>query len=132
VSVPRAAGTFEVKLTPQSTGSAGDAVGRFAIDKRFGGDLTGSSKGEMLSAGSPAKGSAGYVAMEYVTATLAGREGTFVLQHTATMHRGANQLSIHVVPQSGRDGLAGLSGTLAIVIADGKHSYEFDYELAAG
>ena len=99
--MPRAAGTFEVKLAPQPGGAAGDVVGRFSIDKRFDGDLTGNSKGEMLSAGSPAKGSAGYVAMESVTGTLAGREGTFVLQHTATMHRGTNQLSIHVVPQSG-------------------------------
>ncbi len=64
VTVPRAAGTFDVKLTPQPTGVAGDAVGRFSIDKRFDGDLTGSGNGEMLSAGSPTKGSAGYVAME--------------------------------------------------------------------
>jgi hypothetical protein len=132
VTVPRAAGTFEVRLAPQTTGIAGDAVGRFSIDKRFDGDLAGTGKGEMLSAGSPAKGSAGYVAMEYVTGTLAGREGAFVFQHTATMHRGTNQLSIQVVPQSGTGGLAGLSGTFAIVIADGKHSYEFDYELADG
>jgi len=130
--VPRAAGTFDVKITPQTTGAAGEAVGRFSIDKRLDGDLTGTSKGEMLSAGSPAKGSAGYVAMEYVTGKLARRDGTFVLQHTATMHRGTNNLSIHVVPQSGTGGLAGISGTFAIVIADGKHSYEFDYELADG
>ena len=132
VTVTRAAGTFDVKLTPQPTGIAGDAVGHFSIDKRFAGDLTGSGKGEMLSAGSPTKGSAGYVAMECVTGTLAGREGTFVLQHTATMHGGNSQLSIQVVPQSGTGGLAGLSGTFAIVIADGKHSYQFDYELADG
>ena len=130
--MPRAAGTFDVKITPQPTGIAGDAVGRFSIDKRIDGDLTGTSKGEMLSGGSPSKGSAGYVAMECVTGTLAGREGTFVLQHTATMHGGTNQLSIHVVPRSGTGGLAGLSGTFAIVITDGKHSYEFDYELADG
>jgi len=130
--VPRAAGTFDVKLTPQASGIAGDGVGRFSIDKRFDGDLTGTSKGEMLSAGSPAKGSAGYVAMECVIGTLAGRQGMFVLQHTATMHQGTSQLSIHVVPQSGTGALAGLSGKFAIVIADGKHSYEFDYELAAG
>lgn len=130
--MPRATGTFDVKLTPQTTGTAGETVGRFAIDKQIAGDLTGSSKGEMLSAGSPAKGSAGYVAMECVTGTLAGRDGTFVLQHTATMHRGTNRLSIQVVPQSGTGALAGLSGTFAIVIADGKHSYEFDYELTDG
>ena len=132
MTVTRAAGTFDVKLTPQPTGIAGDAVGHFSIDKRFAGDLTGSGKGEMLSAGSPTKGSAGYVAMECVTGTLAGREGTFVLQHTATMHGGNSQPSIQVVPQSGTGGLAGLSGTFAIVIADGKHSYQFDYELADG
>jgi hypothetical protein len=130
--VPRATGTFEVKVAPQSAGVAGDAVGRFAIDKQLHGDLAGTSKGEMLSAGSPAKGSAGYVAIECVSGTLAGREGTFALQHMATMDRGTNRLSIHVVPGSGTGGLAGLSGTFAIIIADGKHSYEFDYELAAG
>jgi len=130
--VPRATGTFDVTLTPRSAGHAGKAVGCFSIDKRFEGDLTGTSKGEMMSAGSPPSGSAGYVAIECVTGTLGGREGTFALQHTGTMDRGSNELSIRVVPGSGTGGLTGLSGTFAIVIADGKHSYEFDYELAAG
>jgi hypothetical protein len=48
------------------------------------------------------------------------------------MNRGAPQLSIHVVPDSATGSLAGLTGVMAIIIADGKHSYEFDYELAAG
>jgi len=130
--VPRATGTFEVKLAPQSAGDAGDAVGRFTIDKQISGDLTGTGKGEMLSAGSPATGSAGYVAIECVTGTLAAREGTFALQHTGIMHNGKNDLLIQVVPGSGTGGFAGLTGTFAIVITDGKHSYQFDYELAAG
>ena len=110
----------------------GSPIGRFSIEKQFNGDLTGISVGEMLSAGAPSQGSAGYVAMERVNGTLAGRRGTFVLQHSATMHRGVNSLSIEVVPASGSGDLSGLSGRLAVVIEDGKHSYEFDYELAAG
>ena len=129
--MPRATGTFEVKLAPIPTEDDrnGSPVGRFSIEKRFSGDLTGTSTGEMLSAGSPAQGSAGYVAMERVKGTLAGRSGTFVFQHSATMHRGVNTLSIQVVPASGTGDLAGLAGTFAIVIEGGQHSYEFDYEL---
>jgi hypothetical protein len=53
-----------------------------------------------------------------------------VLQHTGTMNRGAPELTITVVPDSGTDQLVGLVGGMAIVIAsDGKHSYEFDYTL---
>jgi hypothetical protein len=126
-----AAGTFEVKLTPQSTDAVpeGSTLGRLSIDKQFHGDLEGTSTGEMLSAGTQVKGSAGYVAMERVTGSLNGRSGTFVLQHHATMTRGTPQLSIAVVPDSGTGDLTGLAGTMVINIADGKHSYDFEYRL---
>ncbi len=109
---------------------ADPALGRMSIDKTFSGDLQGTSKGEMLTAGSPAKGSAGYVAIEQVDATLHGRRGTFALQHSATMNRGAQQLAISVVPDSATGELAGLCGSLAIDIVDGKHFYTFDYTMA--
>ena len=129
--IMRASGTFEVKLTPQPVDDNGDAtLGRMTIDKQLHGDLEGSSKGQMLTAGTSVKGSAGYVAIERVTGTMAGRKGSFILQHTATMTRGTPQLSITVVPDSGTDQLAGLSGKLDIQIADGKHSYQFDYTLS--
>ena len=83
----------------------------------------------MLTAGTDVKGSAGYVAIERVSGTLQGRSGTFVLQHSGTMTRGAPQLSITVVPDSGTGQLAGLAGKMAIIIADGKHSYDFEYTL---
>ncbi len=83
----------------------------------------------MLTAGTAVKGSAGYVAIERVSGVLQGRSGTFVLQHTGTMTRGALQLSITVVPDSGTDQLAGLAGTMNIIIAEGKHSYDFAYTL---
>ena len=125
----RASGTFEVKLTPQDEGT-GAPVGRMTIDKQFQGDLVGTSKGQMLMASSGSvQGSAGYVAVEKVTGTLNGRRGTFYLQHSGTMTRGAGELTITVIPDTGTDQLVGLRGKMNIIIADGKHSYEFDYEL---
>jgi hypothetical protein len=126
----RASGTFEVKLTPQSAEEGRDPIpGRMAIDKQFHGDLEAVSQGQMLAAMTAVKGSAGYVAIEKVTGSLDGKTGSFVLQHTGTMNRGEPGLSVTVVPDSGTDGLTGLSGKMEIIVAGGKHSYEFDYTL---
>ena len=127
-----ASGTFEVKMTSTATDTGATAgIGRFSLDKQFHGDLEGASKGEMLAISTTVSGSAGYVAMEQVTGVLSGRKGTFALQHTGTMNRGAPELSVTVVPDSGTGELVGLSGKLDIKISDGKHFYEFDYVLAA-
>jgi Protein of unknown function (DUF3224) len=124
----RATGTFDVNITPQQPDENADAsIGRLTLDKKFQGDLQATSKGQMLAFSSAVQGSAGYVAMEYVTGSLHGKSGTFALQHTGTMNRGAGQLNVSVVPDSGTDQLKGLSGKMAIIISDGKHSYEFDY-----
>ncbi len=126
-----ATGTFEVKVIPQPAESnVGDpTVGRLALDKQFHGDLAATSKGQMLAVGTDVKGSAGYVAMERVSGTLHGRDGTFALQHSGTMTRGTPQLTVTVVPDSGTGQLAGLAGKMAIKIVDGKHLYEFEYSL---
>ncbi|MCU1284568.1 MAG: hypothetical protein JWO13_918 [Acidobacteriales bacterium] len=126
-----ARGPFEVKLDPQKPdGTFEDAtMGRMTLDKKYHGDLEGSSKGQMLTAMSAVKGSAGYVAVERVTGSLNGRKGTFMLQHSGTMDRGTPQLSVTVVPDSGTDQLEGLAGKLTINIAEGKHSYDFEYTL---
>ena len=130
VMTTRATGMFEVKLSPQEDYKAEDApLGRFLIDKQFHGGLEAASKGQMLAASTGVKGSAGYVAIERVSGTLKGRVGTFVLQHTGTMTRGAPQLSVTVVPDSGTGQLAGLAGKMNIIITDGKHSYDFEYTL---
>ncbi len=125
----KAVGTFDVKLTPQDDKTDEPLLGRMTIAKQFHGDLEGTSQGQMLTAMTDMKGSAGYVAIEKVTGTLRGRSGTFALQHSGTMARGAPSLTISVVPDSGTGQLAGVSGTMRIIIADGKHSYEFDYTL---
>lgn len=130
-SVTHASGTFEVKLVPQATAHdyLGAPLGRFSIDKQFQGDLVGTSKGELLTGGTAVKNSAGYVAIERVSGTLHGKTGTFILQHSGTMNRGAQSLTISVVPDSGTGELAGISGTMTIAIADGKHLYDFEYTI---
>lgn len=124
-------GTFDVKLAPQTPfDSSEGAVGRMTIDKQFQGDLIASSKGEMLALMSGSvKDSGGYVAMERVTGALQGRTGTFALQHSGTMNRGAQSLTLTVVPDTGTGDLAGISGAMKIIITDGKHFYDFDYTI---
>ncbi len=124
-----AKGSFTVKLEPQKDTDSDPKLARMTIHKQFTGDLEGTSIGQMLSAGTEVKGSAGYVAMEKVTGKLNGRTGSFILQHSATMDRGAPTLSITVVPDSGTEELTGISGTMQIIIANGKHTYEFDYAI---
>lgn len=124
-------GTFDVKLAPQTPSDPSEgAVGRMTIDKQFHGDLIASSKGEMLAIMSGSvKGSAGYVAMEKVTGALQGRTGSFALQHSGTMNRGAQSLTLTVVPDTGTGDLAGIAGAMKIIITDGKHFYDFDYTI---
>ncbi|HUJ30648.1 MAG TPA: DUF3224 domain-containing protein [Candidatus Acidoferrum sp.] len=127
-----ALGTFEVKVTPLKLDDSGAdaALGRMSLDKQFHGDLEGTSRGEMLTAGTSVKGSAAYVAIERVTGTLNSHSGSFVLQHSGTMARGALHLTVTVVPDSGTGQLTGLSGSMTIKIDNGKHSYDFQYTLA--
>lgn len=127
-----ATGEFTVKMTPQSwaENTSAHGLGRFLIDKQYHGDLEATAQGQMLSAGDGKPGSSGvYVAIERVTGTLSGRKGSFVLYHTGVMAKGVPAMTILVSPDSGTDELAGLSGSLTIKIADGKHSYDFSYSL---
>ncbi len=119
-------------LEPYDRGKDGINLGRMSIDKTFYGQLSASSKGEMLSVMTPVEGSAGYVAIEHVTGALDGKEGSFALQHYGKMEQGENDLLLEVVPGSGTGALAGLSGKMNIRIENGEHYYEFDYELAKG
>jgi hypothetical protein len=128
-----AQGEFVVKMLPLPIeGQAdGSKLGRMSIDKTISGDLVASTAGQMLSAMTDVKGSAGYVAIERVVGTLKGKRGSFVLQHTGVMNRGTPSLQVTVVPDSGTDELMGLEGEFQIKIADGKHNYEFVYRLPA-
>lgn len=126
-----AAGAFDVTVTPlpADAGVGDESIGRMALSKRFHGDLDASALGQMLATRTPTPGSAAYVALDRVTGTLHGRAGSFSLQHSGTMDRGAPTLDIMIVPDSGTDALAGISGRLRIRIDEGRHFYELDYEL---
>ncbi|MDB4966686.1 MAG: hypothetical protein JWN44_2375 [Myxococcales bacterium] len=127
----RASGSFDVKMESQVAIDAVDGVnlGRMTLSKQFRGELEATSKVEMLSAMTVVKGSAGYVAIEQVVGALHGRAGSFVLQHSGSMSRGEQSLSVTVVPDSGTGALSGLAGAMKIDITDGKHFYAFDYTL---
>lgn len=128
----KAVGEFVVTLKPldaYTSGSSGIRLDRMSIDKSFSGDLIAASRGEMLSARAKREDSAGYVALEQVEGVLMGRQGSFVLQHFATLRRGEQRLVLEVVPDSGTGELEGLSGTMTIRIEAGKHFYEFAYSL---
>ena len=124
-------GPFEVKINPEpiSAVAGKTGLGRMSLDKQFHGDLAATSQGEMLAFRSAEQGSAGYVAMETVTGTLQGRDGSFVLQHSSTMTRGVPSQFIVVVPGSGTEELVGITGAMTIDISEGKHSYHFSYQL---
>ena len=123
-------GEFTVQLKPGAGDEGSEpAIGRMLIDKQFRGALEAVSKGQMLAFRTATEGSAGYVAMEKVSGKIEGRDGTFVLQHSGTMNRGAASLVLTVVPDSGTAGLTGLTGQMAIEITGGKHFYTFEYSL---
>jgi hypothetical protein len=123
-----ARGTLDVKLVPLSPPPA-PGLARYSINKQIHGDLEATSRGEMFSGGDPAKGAAGYVAIEIVTGTLDGRAGTFALQHAGTIEAGTQKLSIIVVPGSGTGALAGITGSFDLQITKGQHSYVLTYTL---
>lgn len=127
----KASGPFKVKMEPQADEevSKSSSLGRMSLDKEFHGDLEATSRGQMLTAMTDTEGSAGYVAIEQVSGTLAGRKGTFALQHSGIMTRGAQQLTITVVPDSGTGELEGLAGEMGIDIIDGQHVYRLEYTL---
>lgn len=127
-----ASGSFEVTIAPQRADEQGigdPMIGRMTLVKEFHGDLQAVSKGQMLALRTGTEGSAGYVAIERVVGSLHGSNGTFALQHSGILRRGAPSLELRVIPDSGTDELLGLDGTMAIIIADGKHLYEFNYSI---
>jgi hypothetical protein len=129
-----AQGPFDVKILPQPADEkvGHQTIARMGLDKKFHGDLEAVSLGQMLAFMGDAKDSGSYVAVERVDGTLGGKKGTFALHHLGIMDKGAQNLTIGVVPGSATGELAGLSGTMKILIAPGgAHSYELDYALPA-
>ena len=127
--ITKAAGSFTVTLELQVPSAHADKalIGRRTLEKQFHGDLEADSCGEMLALMTAVEGSMAYVALEKITGVLAGRQGSFVLQHASQMVRGKPFQSINVVPDSGTDELIGLEGEMLIDIRGGEHFYQFEY-----
>ena len=130
--MPFATGPFTVTLTPQPADARAAAafLGRLALGKQFHGDLEATSVGQMLAGRGERPESAGYVAIERVTGSLAGKRGSNKQQQSGHSGPAGQSLNINVIADSGTDELKGLSGTMTIAIApDGAHSYTFEYSL---
>lgn len=124
-----AKGTFDITSTPHPPDAGTQELGvlRITFRKIFQGDLEGTSVVEMLGMMDRALGSGAYVALERFTGRLGGREGSFSLQHSSTMTRNQPEQRITVVPDSGTDGLKGISGTMVIDIVEKQHHYIFEH-----
>ncbi len=123
-----ATGTFTVDLKPLTPAPA-EGITRYSINKQIHGGLEATTQGEMFSAGDPQHGHAGYVAIERVTGTLDGKQGSFVLQHMASLDASGSHMTVKVIPGSGSGDLQGITGTFEIKITDGQHNYDLTYEL---
>ncbi|MBX3725057.1 MAG: DUF3224 domain-containing protein [Xanthomonadales bacterium] len=124
----RAAGTFEVELTVEQDEDEGSTrLGRMRLDKRYTGGLQATAVGSMLTAMSPVEGSAAYTAIERVYGMLEGRSGSFVLVHLGTLERGAGELDIRIVADSGTGELEGIRGRMLIEVDGGLHRYVLDF-----
>lgn len=117
--------TFEIEITP----SAGllPGTGRFDFTKEWTGEAEGTSHGLMMSAGAPADGTAGYVALEVFDGHIGGRKGTVTFHQFGTMTGGVSELRYEIVPGSGTGELADVGGVLLMEIDDdGLHHVTFD------
>jgi len=103
---------------------------RTLVKKVFSGEMDGTSEAHMVAAYTATPGSAGYVAIEHFSGSLAGKTGSFVLQHSGVMHDGDADLTVTIVPGSGSGELAEITGTLIIDNDDGVHSYTLNYDQA--
>ena len=130
--MPTARGPMDVDIQPEPPflDESGVTLSRNAVSKTFHGDMAGTSEAQMIAAFTATPGSAGYVAIEHFTGSVEGKSGSFVLQHSGVMNRGDAQLTVTIVPDSGSGDLTGISGTLEIDNADGKHSYVLNYDLS--
>lgn len=126
-----ATGTFSMDSWDETSHDEHGAskLTRVLVGKTFAGDLVGTSAAELITVVTEA-GPAAYVGVERFDGTLHGRQGGFVLQHSAGARAGTPWLRWEVVETTGTGALAGITGEGQIIVGeDGGHSYVLDYEL---
>jgi len=98
--------SWEEKPFDEAVGVA--KLTRASVTKTYKGDIDATSTTEWLMAYEPDK-SAAFVGLERVRGTIAGRNGSLVLQHVGTFENGVAMAELVVV--SGTDELKGASGS---------------------
>jgi hypothetical protein len=130
--VPTAAAAFTIEFVGGGSLNEllGSHVGKMTGNKTFTGDISGTSVVEMLSVGNDER-SLAYVAIERFTVSIAGRTGSFVMQHLANFNDGRTQLTYLVIEGAGTGDFAGIRGEGRIDIDDaGAHTLTLDYDVA--
>lgn len=113
--------------TPYDEPTAGPALARATVRKAFSGELDATSVAELLLC-APDDAHAGYLGQERVTGQLAGRAGTFVIQHGGIVDGQDQRPFGTIVPASATGALRGLRGTATFMHdADGAR-VQLDYE----
>ena len=114
---------------PYSEGDKLPKLTRASVHKTYTGDIEGEGHVEYLMMYRD-DGSATFVGLERVTAGLAGRTGTFVLQRTGTFESGQAKESYAVIPGSASGGLRGLTGDGTSAVGHGmEHPFTLNYQI---
>lgn len=127
-----AKGTIEMKQwdeKPYSEVEGAPNLARASVHNDFHGDIEGAGTLEYLLT-YRADGSAGYIGVERVVGSLAGRTGSFVLQESGAFENGAATSTWSIVPGSGTGELTGLRGAGGFVARHGDSASPFtlDYD----
>jgi hypothetical protein len=130
----RASGTFESTSwdeQPYSEVEGAPKLSATSAGNRYRGDFEGEGTQKILTYyADDSHGS--YTGMERMIGRLAGRSGSFVLQHRGVFDEAGVRGEWSVVPGSGSGELAGLRGEGRFIYATGEKqtSYAFDYSFA--
>lgn len=100
------------------------------VTQSYSGEIEGTSSIEYLMSYTT-QGTANFVGLERVSGTVAGKAGTFVLQHFGGFSEGKARSSWSVVAGSGTEGLASLQGEGSYVAGHGEPAQaSFKYSFA--
>jgi Protein of unknown function (DUF3224) len=116
ITIPFQVTAWDAQTTDETTENP--TLSRITVKKSFDGEVKGASVGELLMCAS-SDGAAGYTIMDRFTVEIENRKGSFVAIHGGMTDE--MKATGKIVPGSGTDGLAGISGTLEFKSdADGK------------
>ena len=107
----------------------GVPLARATVRKTFDGELRGTSVAELLLC-APDDAHAGYLGQERFTGILAGREGTFVIQHGGIVDGPDQRPFGAIIPGAATGALRGLRGNVTFMHDEQGARIQIDYEFA--